>query len=225
MKQFIKSIMAVGAVAGSAMSLQALPAPTLTLSDGIPADTVTVTDNGVGDASSVPGIIVFNGAVGNWTINVTTGQASPPFAGLPGTATAPDLDLNSFDFFAGGAGNVLTITLTEFGVGPTTAIASTSSGGTIAQGITGIAVNNLVNGAVVAGASSSTSPFNLSFNYALAQPGTYNWGLQYVITANAGTFGTFSGDSGTTVPDGGMTVSLLGMALLGLEGLRRKLTK
>ena len=53
-----------------------------------------------------------------------------------------------------------------------------------------------------------------------AAPGTWNFTAQD-DPAN----GVFSFSSGSLVPDGGATVALLGLALAGIEGTRRKLTR
>jgi hypothetical protein len=74
-------------------------AMTLTLDDGIAADTITLND------SATPGVVSYNGAVGsNWYINITTGISDT-------TGVPRSLDLNTVDY-SYGAGT-LVITLTE----------------------------------------------------------------------------------------------------------------
>jgi hypothetical protein len=53
-------------------------------------------------------------------------------------------------------------------------------------------------------------------------PGTWAFSAQSARGINQASF-TFSADNTAGVPDGGMTVALLGIAFVGLEGLRRKL--
>jgi len=53
-------------------------------------------------------------------------------------------------------------------------------------------------------------------------PGTWAFSAQSALGINQVSF-TFSADNTAGVPDGGMTVALLGIAFVGLEGLRRKL--
>ena len=79
---------------------------TVRLSDG--TTTVTVNDNGAGDVNPVVGSVTFNGAVGNFTTNVTTGTSKPI---LP-QAT---LQLASLDIFSGAGSGTLTIELTDVG--------------------------------------------------------------------------------------------------------------
>jgi len=84
--------------------------PTLRLSDG--ATTRIICDqNACGfatdsDASVIPGIVSFNGSVGTFSTNVSTGITKP----ISGTASEPILDLDSVN--ASGVGT-LTVTFTE----------------------------------------------------------------------------------------------------------------
>ena len=94
------------ALAASAVSVSAHAVPQLRLSDGV--NTVTVTDGGAGDASAFAGVVVFQGSVGNFLVNVTTGITKPTL----GTPTSPVLDLNSIDV-TGAGGGVLTVEFTE----------------------------------------------------------------------------------------------------------------
>jgi len=78
----------------------------LTLSDGM-GNSVTVLDGGAGDSCALADCVTFSGAVGNWTLNVTTGT--------DGAAGAPAvIHLNSFDTAGANAG-VLTIAFTDTG--------------------------------------------------------------------------------------------------------------
>jgi hypothetical protein len=91
----------IATLAGPSRSEAAL---TLRLSDGV-NPTVTVVD---GDND---GVVVFNGAIGTWTINVTTGISKPNL----GPAT---MDLNSVNV-TNSSGGTLTIDLSDDGfVGP-----------------------------------------------------------------------------------------------------------
>jgi hypothetical protein len=62
----------------------------------------------------------------------------------------------------------------------------------------------------------------------------FEWNLEGEVPSTAGTLTQFTvsataqpnpNGNGNTVPDGGFTVALLGLALAGMEGLRRKLSK
>ena len=110
------------------MSVSAHAVPQLRLSDGI--NTVTVTDGGAGDINPLAGVVVFNGAIGDFSVNVTTGITKP----LLGSPTDPVLDLNSIDV-TGAAGGVLTIEFTEtdFFSGGASVAFSTAVGGVTAD--------------------------------------------------------------------------------------------
>jgi len=79
----------------------------LTLDD-LAGNSVSITDGGTGDDASAEGAIVFNGTLGAWTINVTTGLSKPvlgdPFAAM--------MDLTSVNVSSGDPGS-LTIMLTD----------------------------------------------------------------------------------------------------------------
>ena len=87
---------------------QAGAAPIMTLSDG--TTTVTVTDSGAGDINSLACAITFNGTVGNFTLNVTTGVSKP----VLGSPTWPNMDLNDISVSSKGGGT-LTITFSDSG--------------------------------------------------------------------------------------------------------------
>ncbi len=80
----------------------------LELFDG--STTVSVTDGGFGDGNPLQGVIVFDGAINAWIVNVTTGLSKPTF----GSATDPQMDLNTVDVTSN-AGGTLRITLTDDG--------------------------------------------------------------------------------------------------------------
>src|SRR5579863_9692382 len=61
-----------------------------------------------GSASSLTGMVTFNGGIGDFVANVTTGVSKP----LIGDATHPILDLNSIDINSA-AGGTLTLKLTD----------------------------------------------------------------------------------------------------------------
>lgn len=78
-----------------------------------------------GDANALAGVLVFNGSIGDFNINVTTGITRRRL-GFP---TDPVLDLNPIDV-TGAAGGVLTIEFpeTEFFSGGATVDFSTAIG-------------------------------------------------------------------------------------------------
>ena len=95
-------------VAVTAFPSGALATPILELSDG--STTLTIIDNGPGDANLILGAVTYVGQVGrNWWINVTTGLTTP----ASGSASLPKMDLNSVDI-SKGAGN-LTLMFSDTG--------------------------------------------------------------------------------------------------------------
>ena len=78
----------------------------LTLDDGI-NPVVSITDGGIGDASSDAGVVMYNGGLGSWSVNVTTGIGND----ILGSPTWARIDLNSVNV-SNGLGS-LTISLTQ----------------------------------------------------------------------------------------------------------------
>jgi len=103
-------LLAVGSMAFIAVPRASATAE-LILSDGIAADTVTIAATSCGGTCTTA---TFNGAIGSWNINVTTGTADP--------GSAPIMDLNSIDHHnatgTGSSGNTLTIEWTANGFPP-----------------------------------------------------------------------------------------------------------
>jgi hypothetical protein len=115
----------------------------LTLSDGIAADTIVVSASNCGTSGC---FATYDGSVGNWDINVTTGISAP--------GQSPVLDLNSIDNRdASTAGETLTITwsaddftpLPSGGTGFTLSVGGTvGANGTVTESIYGASSNNLL---------------------------------------------------------------------------------
>lgn len=72
---------------------------------------IDVQDNSADDLDDATDIILFNGAVGSYTTNITTGIRS-------GTLTLPELDLVSVDVISSSSGGMLEIWLSDIGLGP-----------------------------------------------------------------------------------------------------------
>jgi VPDSG-CTERM motif len=183
--------------------------PTLTIFDG--TTTITVQDNGMGDGDARPGVVSWSGTIGVWNLNIDTGITKPQI----GSATQPQMDLN-FTAQSTAAGT-LTLTFTDSGfnasgVGVDT-IGGTQPNGSVTDNIQLNGVNVMSIGPLTGGAfSGSTSgPITLGVIDVL--------GLQVVINHTAS--GITTGNKNFTVPDGGSAVALLGIALTGLEGVRR----
>jgi hypothetical protein len=83
----------------------------LRLEDVVTGQGVVLTDNGLGDGSGTNGVITFNGSLGTFVVNVTTGISQPV---IGGTNNYAELDLNSINVFYNGSGS-LRITLEDAG--------------------------------------------------------------------------------------------------------------
>src|SRR5579859_2598941 len=96
----------------------------LKLSSG--ASSVDVLDGSLLDSNPLPGVVTFIGAVGSWTVNVSTGVEG----------STPLLDLNSVDSTAGKAqGSPIAISFSEDGLALTSELAF-AAGGTVSSGTT-----------------------------------------------------------------------------------------
>src|SRR5215470_20305752 len=131
-----RAVVAIGcALFLSCAAVFTAPAPaaavaTLYLSDGInPA--VTIVDGGLGDMNPAAGVVTFIGAIGVWTVNVSTGISNSPF---------PHIDLNIIDMSSGAGTSTLTIKFgdTDFslGAGPHTVSLGSAIGGTTDGSVT-----------------------------------------------------------------------------------------
>ncbi|MGB0629070.1 MAG: hypothetical protein ACPGRZ_00115 [Alphaproteobacteria bacterium] len=104
------AIIAFAAMSGVFLTSAANALPTLRLTQISPLilpaagpASVTITDDGIGDGTPIPGSISFNGAVGNFDLNVATGVTKP----ILGSAQDPLLDLNSIDINFSNPGTIV----------------------------------------------------------------------------------------------------------------------
>ncbi len=117
----------------AALATAAIPASAtmqLRVSDGTPAGTIIIIDQGIDDADPTLGVVSYSGPVGSqWLITVNTGVTKPAL----GSAAQPDIDLNSYDI-SSESGGVLTVELTETeytGSGPATANIGGNTAGSV----------------------------------------------------------------------------------------------
>jgi hypothetical protein len=186
--------------------------PQLMIYDG--TTTLIITDNGGGDISGTSGRIVWNGSIGNWSLNTDVGTTYP----VIGSLTNPQLDL-SFNAFST-TGGTLTLTFSADGFGPTAGTAVASIGGTTA-GVVNYKTFGGTNNTNFSTANLLTSqgPFGGAFSGTaiggtVTNAGPYSLSQQIVITHQSS--GITTGNALLTVPDSGMSLLLLGVGLLSL---------
>lgn len=121
----MKKVILLTLVALFALSVQAVQAvPVLYLSDDGGANYTTIIDNTATDLNNAVGAVTFSGAIGNWSINVTTGVTKPAL----GSAASPILDLNSINVTSSAGGSLL-IWFSEDGFNTFNGILQSSAGG------------------------------------------------------------------------------------------------
>jgi hypothetical protein len=224
MCKFMKSnlIRIFPALAAAAVVLALAPSaravPELELISG--GQTVTIYQGQSNDLSSTPDVVTYFGSVGNFSINVTTGEEA-------GTAADPILDVNSIDIASAGAGGSLTILFSDTGFGPSAGGADASIGGTLAPGGSLTYSTYADSTDTLFGTDTpltsqvfTTTPFSGSSYAQLTESGPYALTLDLNLTEGGGA--TTSFDASFAVPDGASTVALLGLVLVGIEALRRK---
>lgn len=196
----------------------------ITLTDGTVF--VTVSDGGPGDANAIPGIVSFNESVGDFQIVFTAGLSDP----ITGSSSNPALVFNLEAFSL--TGGTLTAILSDNN------FAGTDTG--VKAGLFSPSPLNLI-GLPLATTSTIYATYFSATNAEFAfdtlltfqnTPGFANgslpsavgpYSLSQVIQITSGPgVSTASATLTVPVPDGGLALSLLGFALVGVEGLRRR---
>ena len=172
----------------------------LRITDGTPAGTILVNDQGVGDFNPDVGVVSYTGPVGTqWSVNFTTATSKPAI----GSATAPEIDLNSINVSSSAGGTLLIeITDTDFtGSGPSTVSIGGVASGTVTLKsyvdfgnapfgkTTAIATQGPFSGGSFAnntsGSLNATAPYSMSLELQIAHPVSGRTGLDahFYVTA------------------------------------------
>lgn len=220
MKRYLRTLILV--VFGVFLVAGGANAFVLTLSDG--SATITVADDGVGDANTVLGAITYIGPIGSyWIVNVTTGLSDP----LIGGTNMASMDLNSVNLST--AAGTLTISLSDsFSLPYQTIVDTMKIGGT-------------TNGAVLYEKYIGTAELDLTTKIgtlSFMQPGAFSGegthsfdnplgtlSMTQVVTITHGTGNlttSFDASNEATSVPVPATFWLLGAGLLDLVGIRRK---
>jgi hypothetical protein len=225
-KVILAVIMTVALLIGmQSASHAAIPTPIeLSLFDPDPSDLnplVVVADGDPLDSNPVVGAVTFNGSIGKWTVNVTTGVTYPAY----GTKGSPKLDLNSVNVSSNGAATLfLGVSALDYTLAPGGAIfqiGGTTNGFVSAEAFSGVdayfdpssslggpmtfsfgAFSGSVNGAV----PSSPNPYSLTI-------------LAEIDHGSAGGSSSFNANLAVPEPT---TLLFLGFGLVGLVRVRRK---
>lgn len=199
----------------------------LKLTDGV--STVTIADGGLGDSAAAAGVITYVGALGSANVNVTTGSSKP----ASGSAALPALALTDFSTVVTKKTD-LTISLTDTDfTGPTSQVFLSSISKSDTSGNT-YTLNTYLDDANAEFATTTSIASDLSVTGIGASSGSDLWTAGTVATAaysltmvvdlslSAGTTAQFN--SVLEVPEPA-ALSIFGLGLLGLAGLRRKASK
>jgi len=197
----------------------------LTLQSGA-GPAIVVNDNGAGDFNSAANQITFIGAVGSWTLNVSTGTV-----GLN-----PLIDLNSVNTRIGTGASALHLTFSSTGFTmPFVSTFDTAIGGTLAAGHTlsytaYVDTGNALNGtgtqigSLSFGSFGSLLPSGFSSSaVGGAAPANSPFALTQVITLSGAKAGSSSFDASIeAVPEPASAALLGGVLLAAFGALRRK---
>jgi hypothetical protein len=205
----------------------ALIAATTTVKANPELELISGSSSVIVTAASADGTVTYDGPIGQWNVNVSTGENDL------GGITTPMIDLNSLDTAKGYAGTLQSIEILYTALEPASAAGGITGeiGGTTTTTVTDwqwlgyspFAKTQLLTevGPFTKGAFSGTA-----YGTTGTPDGSY-WLTEDVLISGGITKATESSsfDSNSSVPDGGMTIAMLGSVLAGLGAIRSRIGK
>jgi hypothetical protein len=197
----------------------------LKLDDGN-GNTLDILDGAGLDSCGAANCVTYNGALGSWNVNVTTGTSKD-------AATPLVMDLNSLNHHNAGVSSVLAIALSDDGFTPALGALNFHIGGTLSSGGT-------LNAAAYGGTNNTkfdtSNPIGSAFvfnsnSYSGSTGGSFVGSDPYAVTImTTVTFG--SGDGSVSydaaldpVPEPASVALLGGILLMTVAGIRRKMRR
>jgi hypothetical protein len=194
----------------------------LSLSDGI--FSVLAIDNVQNDTNPLLGVIGFNGGIGpNWLVDVTTGLTKP----AQGSAANPSMDLNSVNLSTGAANLQIKFSDVDFtGVGGATFQVGGTTEGTVTAEAFYSGTNAFFAETVPIGTllTFNSTPFSGQTAGSIS-PNFYSLTIDVNIAHAAAVGGISSFNANLAMIPEPTTSLVLGFGLVGLFGLRRRVTK
>lgn len=231
-KQILKTAIVSCALAlASVTSVNAVPTAAIRYSINGTTWT-TVADNAGGDSVGADGFMNVSILAGSWSLQVAVGLAKP----IVGSTMTPVLDVSVTGATTGAEITKLWVEFSDTGFGPFTGTGAgsfyTSVGGNLAFGNSEVFSSRVDSANVLFGAGTLLTSLNATgtpFSEqgtagATGLTGPFSVTISHVFTSGGGE-GVISTDGrvvGVGLPDGGSSLALLGLSLLGLAGLRRK---
>jgi len=181
-----------------------------------------VTDGSSDDSNSLTGAVTFNGTIGTWTVNVTTGLSKP----ILGSATSPEMDLNSINVTSTSGGHLRFGVVDSGFTGPTAGTYSFLVGGTTQGSVFFDVFTDATNSETFIGTIfASDGPFS-GGAFSDTKSGSFNvvttpFSLGIIADITQTGTGSTSFNAELQVVPLPPYLILLGSGLLGLVGLRR----
>ncbi len=194
-----------------------------------------INDNDGNDLIPATGAVAHSGSIGDFVVDFELGVTKP----LVGSSSSPVMAL-TIGAVSGITGGTLVIDFSETGFGPTGSLGGVAfafgvgaSGGVVTYETFYDPANGLFGGTPLT-SEGPTGPGAIGFNQTGSLSTTaFPYSLTQRLTITQGPGQTTSVGSSAqpvllvvqNIPDGGWAVGLLGFALMGVEGLRRKYTR